>query len=132
MKYHKISKLLNDSTVSKFVTRKCIEVNDLSGGEYFISKNIRFKSTMLRSDLCNYSDAYMVVKGTIAVEDTNDANKRKKLVLNNNAPFGPCISKFNNTLIDNFEELDIKMPIYNLLEYSKIYSMTQEVSRIII
>ena len=75
MEHHKISKLLNDSTVSKFVIRKWIEVNDLSGGQYSGNKNERFKMLMLRSNLCEYSDAYIVVKGLIIVEVTINANK---------------------------------------------------------
>ena len=67
MEYYKICKLLNDSSVSKFVTRKWIEVNDLSSGQYSANKNIRFKTSMLRSDLCDYSDAYIVVNGRITV-----------------------------------------------------------------
>ena len=65
MKHHKTSKLLNDSTVSKFVTKKWFKVNDLSIGQYSVNKNVRFTTSMLRSDLCDYSDAYIVVKGTI-------------------------------------------------------------------
>ena len=64
MEHYKISKLLNDSTVSKFVTKKWIEVNDLSRGQDIIS----FKTSMLRSNLCDYSDASIVVKRTITVE----------------------------------------------------------------
>ena len=56
MEHHKISKLLNDSTVPKFLTRKWIEVNDLSGGQYSVDKNVRFKTPMLRLDFCNYRD----------------------------------------------------------------------------
>ena len=59
-----MSKLLNDSTVPKSVTRKWIEVNDSLNGQYFIDKNIRFKTPMLRSNLCDYSNAYIVIKGT--------------------------------------------------------------------
>ena len=62
MEHQKMSKLLNNSTVSKFVRRKWIEVNDLSGGQYSVNTNIRFKTPMLRPDLCDYSDAYIVVK----------------------------------------------------------------------
>ena len=94
-------------------------------GQYSDNKNIRFKTSMLRSDLCDYSDAYIVVKGRISVRGTNDANKRnKKLTFKNNAPFRSCISKINNTFIDNAEDLDIVMPMYNLLECSKNYSVT--------
>ena len=80
---------------------------------------------MLISDLCDCNDAYIVVKGRIIVRGTNDANKiNKKLIFKNNAPFRSCISKINNTFIDNAEDLDIVMPMYNLLEYSENYSMT--------
>ena len=81
---------------------------------------------MLRSDLCDYSDAYIVVKGTITVTDPNKANYDKKLAFKNNAPFTSCISKINNTLIDNAEYLDIVLPLYNLFEYSKNYKKTTD------
>ena len=79
---------------------------------------------MLQSDLCNCSDAYIVIKGTITVADSNDANYKKELAFKNNASFISCTSKINNTLIDNAEDLDIVMPMYNLMEYSKNYSKT--------
>ena len=79
---------------------------------------------MLRSDLCDFSDAYIVFKGTISVKNPNNIAYDKKLALKNNASFTSCISKINNTLIDNAEDLDIVMPIYNLLEYSKNYRKT--------
>ena len=79
---------------------------------------------MLRSDLCDYSNAYIVVKGTITVTDPNNINYDKKFAFENNAPFNSCISKINNTLIDNAEDLDIVIPMYNLLEYSKNYRKT--------
>ena len=77
MECYKISKLLNDSTVSKFVTNKWVEVNDLSSGQYSVNKNIRFKTSMLRADLCDYSDAYIVLKERISDRDTENANIRK-------------------------------------------------------
>ena len=70
MEHYKISKLLKDSSLSKFVAVKWIEVNDLSGGQYSVNKNIRFRIPILRSDLCNYSDAYIVFKGKISVTGT--------------------------------------------------------------
>ena len=79
---------------------------------------------MQRSDLWDFSD--IVVKGTITVTDPNDANYNKKWALKNNAPFTSCISKINNTLIDNAEDIDILMPLYNLLEFSKNYRKTTE------
>ena len=75
---------------------------------------------MLRSDLCDFSDAYIVVKGRIAVTGTsNKSRKNTPLAFKNNKPFISCISKINNTLIDNTEDLDVVMSLYNLIEYSK-------------
>ena len=79
---------------------------------------------MLQSDLCDYSDAYIVVKGTVTVTDLNDDAYDKKLAFKNNAQFISCISQINNTLIDNEEDLQIVMSLYNLIECSKSYSKT--------
>ena len=80
---------------------------------------------MLRYDLCDYSDAYVWVKGKIAVTNENDnANFNKELTRKNNAPFMSCISKINGELVENAEDLDIVMPMYNFLEYSKNYEKT--------
>ena len=126
MEHCKISKLLRDSNVSKYVTKKWIQVNDLSGDQYSVNKNLIFKISMLRSDLCDYSDVYVVVQWTIcpliAVPNEND-NAQKNVVLKKNALCRSCVSKINTTLIDNVEDLDIVMPMYNLLECSQIYSM---------
>ena len=74
---------------------------------------------MLRSDLCDFNDACIVVKGDITLEGDNDANKQNKNVtFENNAPFINCISKIYGIKIDNAEDLDVVMPMYNLLEYS--------------
>ena len=129
MEYQKIKSLLGTmiDEIPRFITKKWVEVHDQSGSandRYKPNKQIRFKTSMLRSDLCDYSDAYIVVKGTITVTDPNNANYDKKLAFKNNAPFTSCISKINNTLIDNAEDLDIAMPMYNLLEYSKNYRKT--------
>ena len=101
------------------MTRKWIEVNDLSGGQYSVTENVRFKNLMLRSKLCDYSDAYIAVNGTIdlsvAAANKND-KAEKKVQIKNNAPFRLCISKNKNTLIDNAEGLDIVIPMYILLE----------------
>ena len=80
---------------------------------------------MLRSDLCDFNDAYIVVKGDTTLEGDNDANKRNKnLAFKNHAPFINCISKINDIKIDNVEDLDVVMPMYHLLEYSKNYRKT--------
>ena len=88
---------------------------------------------MLRSDLCDCNDAYVVVKGDITLEGDNNDNKRNKnLAFKNNAPFIYGISKINRVKIDNAEDLDVVMPMYNLLEYSKNYKKQQVVYGIII
>ena len=85
---------------------------------------------MLRSDLCDYSDAYILVKGTITVNGTvngveNQTLRRNRpLILKNNAPFVSCITKINNEFIEDADDLDIVMPMYNLLEYSNNYRKT--------
>ena len=82
---------------------------------------------MLRSDLCDYSEAYIVVKGTIDLlaDDANENDKaQKNVTFTNNAGFRSCISKISSTLIDNAEDPDIVMPMYNLLEYSQNYHST--------
>ena len=66
MEHCKISNLFNNSTVLKFVAKQWIEINDFSSGQYSVNRNVRFKTSMLRSDLCDYSEAYIVVKGTIS------------------------------------------------------------------
>ena len=131
---------LYDKDLPKFVTKKWIEVYDQTEGNYNVNKEIRIKTSMLRSDLCDFSDAYIVVKGNITVTKktftandfeapnntaananaTNTANDNafgeKKLVFKNSASFINCISKINGVQIDNAEDLDVVMPLYNLLE----------------
>ena len=127
MEFNKINNLLGPGhdKVPRFITKKWIEVPSQSGNTYNTSEPIRFKTSMLRSDLCDYSDAYVWVKGTITVTNPNDnANFKKELTLKNNAPFISCISKINGQLVENAEDLDIVMPMYNLLEYSKNYEKT--------
>ena len=83
---------------------------------------------MLRSNLCDFSDAYIVVKGTITLTKITGGRiiniRNRFLAFKNNAPFTNCISKINNVLNNNTEDLDIVMPMYNLLEHSKSYRKT--------
>ena len=88
-----------------------------------LTKKISIKTPILRSDLCDFSDAYIVVKGNI-VNNTENAKRNKSVAFKNNAPFINCISKTNGRLIDNTEDLDVVMPMYNLLECSKNYRKT--------
>ena len=123
------------NNVPRLITKKWVKIHhqsDSAEDRYKPSKQIRFKKSMLRSDLCDFSDAYIIVKGTITVTNSNDANYNKKLALKNNVPFTSWISKINNTLIDNTEDLDILMPMSNLLEYrAKTTERQQKVSGII-
>ena len=81
--------------------------------------------SMGRSDLCDYSDAYIVVKGVITVEDQiTHTKKNKATTFKNNAPFINCISKINGVKIDSAENLDVVMPMYNLFAYGKNYRKT--------
>ena len=85
---------------------------------------------MLRSDLCDYSDAYIFVKRRINVRGNNSNNrKNNKLIFKNNSPFRSCISKINNTFIDNAKDLDVVILVYNLLEYSDNFPMASGSSR---
>ena len=109
------------------MTKKLVEVNDLYSGQYSINKNMRFKTSMLRSDLFDYGDAYIVVKETIHLLDAaaNENHKADKdVAFENKALFRSCISKINITLIDNAEDLHLVMPVHNLLEYSQNYPIT--------
>ena len=126
MEYQKITNLLGNipDKVPRFITKKWIEVHDQSGETYNTNKQIRFKTSMLGSDLCDCSDAYIVVKGKITVTNPDDTAYDQKLAFKNNAPFTSCISKINNILIDNAEHLDVVIPMYNLIEYSKNYKKT--------
>ena len=136
MEYDKINNLLlsednENEQLSKFVTRKYIRVNSLSN-TYNENKSIRFKTPMLRSNLCDYSDTYILVKSTITVTApgaNNGANnirdkRNRPLILKNNAPFVSCITRINRELIEDANDLDIVIPMYNLLQYSKNYRKT--------
>ena len=131
MEYQKIANLLNDESnkPSKFRTRNWIEINDESRGEYSSNKLIRFKTAMLRSSLCDYSDAYILVKGNITVNNTvaegvAATTTNKKVIFKTCSPFTNCKSKINNTHIDDAEYIDIVMPMKNLIEYSDNCSKT--------
>ena len=125
MEFQKIINLLDITSdykdLPRYVTKKWIEVYDQSEKNYNVNKEIRFKTSMLRSDLCDFSDAYIVVKGNITVTSPDNARKIKSVTFKNNAPFINCITNINGIKIDNAEDLDVVMPMHNLLEYSKNY-----------
>ena len=127
MECNKINNLLGPvrDELPGFITKKWIEIQSQSGSTYNTSKPIRFKTSILRSDLCDYSDAYVWVKGTVTVTNpNNNVNFDRRLTLKNNAPFISCVSKINGELVENAEDLDIVIPMYNFLEYSKNYEKT--------
>ena len=116
---------------SKFRTKNWVEINDESKESYSANSDIRFKTTMLRSNLCDYADAYILVKGTITITGAGDdaaarqADERDKgVIFKNCAPFTKCISRINGIDIDNAQDIDIVMSMYNLIEYSDNYSKT--------
>ena len=131
MEYQKIANLIDDNTLnqpSKFRTRNWVEINDESRGAYNVNSQIKFKTTMLKSSLYDYSDAYILVKGTVSVNTAAQGaganNTNKKVIFKNCAPFTNCISEINNMQIDNAKDIDIVMPMYNLMEYSDNYAKT--------
>ena len=131
MEYQKIANLIGDTSnkPSKFRTKNWVEINDELRDTCNVNSQIKFKTTMLKSSLCDYSDAYILVKGTISVDNTaaagaNANNTDKKVIFKNCAPFTNCISEINNTQVDNAKDIDIVMPMYNLIEYSDNYAKT--------
>ena len=132
MQYQKIENLLDSASnqPSKLRTKNWVEINDESRGAY-TSNDIKFKTTMLRSNLFDYADAYILVKGTITItsagyDDTAKQldERNKGIIFKNCAPFTKCISRINNTDIDNAQGIDIAMSMYDLTEYSNNYSKT--------
>ena len=129
MEYQKIANLIDDESNQpfKFRAKNWVKINDESRGTYNVNSQIKFKTTMLKSSLYDYSDAYILVKGTITVSNTAAegaaaSNVDKKVIFKNCAPFTNCISEINNTQIDNAK--DMLMLMYNLIEYSANYTKT--------
>ena len=133
MEYQKIANLIEDASnqPSKFRTKNWVEINDESRGAYNVNSQIKFKTTMLKSSLCDYSDAYILIKGTITINRAGadvaarHADERDKGVAFKTCdPFINCISEINNTQVDNAKDIAIVMPMYNLIEYSDNYAKT--------
>ena len=133
MEYQKIANLIDDTSnqPSKFRTKNWVEINDESRGTYNANSQIKFKTAMLKSCLCDYSDAYILVKGRITITGAGadaaarQADERDKgAAFKNCVPFTNCISEINNAQIDNAKDIDIIMPMYNLIEYSDNYAKT--------
>ena len=112
-----LSKDNESEQLSNFATREYVRVNSLLD-TYNKNKSIRLKTPMLRSNLCDYSDAYILVKGTITVAGNNIRDRQNRpLISKNNTPFISCITRINGELIEDADDLDIVMPMHNLLEY---------------
>ena len=133
MEYQKIVNLLDDTTnqLSKFRTRNCVEINDESRGTYNVSSQIKFRTSLIRSNLFSYSDVYIIVSETVTITGAaaDDVAKRtderdKGIMFKNCATFTDCICEINNTQIDNAKDIDAVMPIYNLIKYRDNYSKT--------
>ena len=113
----------------KFTTKNWVEINDESRGTYNTNSQIELETLMLKSILCDYSDTYILFKGTITIPNTaragQSANKNDKEVVSKNCtPFTDCISEINSTQKDNAKDIDMVMSMYNLIEYSENYSKT--------
>ena len=132
MEHQKIANLIDDASNqhSKFSTKNWVEINHESRGTYNVNNQIKFKSTMLKSSLCDYSNVYILVKEKTITGAGDDAAARqaderdKGVAFKNCAPFTNCISEINNTKVDNAKDIDIVMSLYNLIEYSDNYAET--------
>ena len=115
METQKIVNLLNgsDNENSKFATKKWYVIDSESKGNY--SHQINVLTSSLESSLCDYSDAYILVTGNIAVVNGDD---NTKFAFRNCAPFRKCRTEINKTFIDEAEHINITMPMYNLIQYS--------------
>ena len=116
---------------SKFRTRNLVEINDESRGTYKDSNQSKFKTSMIRSNLCDCSDAYLLISGTITIkwEEDDDTGKwagerNKGVIFKYCVSFSECVSNLNVSQIHNAKDIDVVMPMNNLIEYSDIYSKT--------
>ena len=121
METQKIVNLLNDSNneYSNFATRKWYIINDQNNGQYGRGNEndstIKFETKVIKRNLCDYSDAYIIVTGDIKVTDVAaDTN----VAFKNCALFTRCVTHINDKHVETAENVDIIMPIYNLIEYS--------------
>ena len=124
MEYQKIINLLDNTPnqTTKFRTKNWVEINDDSRGTYNTNSQIKFKTSMLRSSLFDYSDAYILVTGTIKITGAENDDEVRRLdernkgvIFTNCAPFTDCISEINNTQIDTTQCINVVMSMYNLI-----------------
>ena len=131
MECQKIANLLDNTSnkPSKFRMKNWVEINDESRGTCSVNRQVNFKTLVLGSSLCDYSNAYILVNENISVNNTAAAgaaanNTNKKVVFKNCAPFSDCISKINNIQVDNAKDIDMVMQMYNLIKYNDNYLKT--------
>ena len=132
MEQQKILNLLNDANDSKFVTVKWNIVNDNWNSNYAAANEITYNTEILKSNVCDHNDAYILVIGDITVV----AAPATQVAFKNCAPFTKCITKIDGTIIDDAEDLDLVMPMYNLTEhssnYSEVYGFIQKMKQLIL
>ena len=118
MEHQKILNLLNEANDSKFVTRKWDIVNDNSKSSYDATNEITYHTEVLKSNLCDYNHACILVRGDITVV----AAPAAQVAFSNCAPFTKCKTKIDESTVDDAEDLDLVIQMYNLIEYSSNYS----------
>ena len=137
MEHQKILNLLNEPNDSKFATRKWNIVNDQSNVTYDVGNEIIYNTEVLKSNLCDYHDAYILVKGDITVT----AAPATQVSFKNCAPVTKCITKIDGTTADDAEDLDLVMPMYNLLiliivqiilKQHEVYGFIQKMKQLIL
>ena len=135
MENQKIVNLLDkyDTDSKHFATKKWYIINDENNTNYGVNKDtgannpdtIKYDTRILKPNLCDYADAYILVDGTIRAKAANAANvAATRLALKNCAPFTKCHLEINDEHVDAAENLDIVLPMYNLIEYSRFISYT--------
>ena len=123
METQKLINVLNDSSneESKFATKKCyVIISQTTKGKYKQGDTINFETEIIKSSYCDYSDAFMLVTGSITIAVNNDTD----VAFKNLAPFSTCTTKVNDVFVDETNHIYIAMPMYNLIEYSDNYSDT--------
>ena len=116
------------SKPSKFRTKNWLEITNDSLEMYSSNSQIKFKASVLKSSLCGYSNTYIDVKGTISISNKGTLaapnNRNQKVILKNYGPFIGCVTKINNTQVDDAKYIDVLMITYDWIVYSDNYSQT--------
>ena len=120
MEHPNILDLLIEANDSKFVTRKWNIVNGQSNANYDVRNETIYNTEVLKSNLCDYNDTYILVRGDIIVA----AAPARQVSFKNCATVTKCITKIDGTTTDGTEGLDLVIPMYNLIEYSSNYTET--------